>query len=578
MFDFDSLFTDLSNVETCNVIDNFVVKKMPYDFYKNGHVWEVKTEITFEGASRDICLYLNFPEDFPQDFPKIFINAEDYSKLKYIPHVDQDHLVCIFDKGRNLVMPKTGLSDFIQFMVSKAKKIISDASNQEYRTWEFNREFKAYWELKYSSDDKIQSSGIFSISGNGEINAVKFSSVFFGYEYFLYDDKNDLKKIEAVAELHGIRCEETAILIIDKEFKEPPFDFTAIQTLDIIKENESDYTTFKHLLSSFSFSHTLVVFRNHTGQTDEYYGWSYKYFEMMPRKISGVRNPASKIEYLKNAVVGKQQVYRLTFENLSIERLQKRTTGYTEDQKSIIITGLGSVGSNLLFWLKNLAINKFRLIDTDSLSVENIKRHFLGFSEMAQQKALALENQLKRHYPLVEVASKSESIKNVIRDTPEFINECDFHFVAIGSTMLEEYILNNIEKKVLTTPTLILWVEPYLASGQMLFIMPQDADKAKKLIVDDYRFAVLRNVEHQRNKTYLIEGSCQTGYFPYSGSNLVHFLSAIFPAIRRHIADGEQISKVYTWVGDKNLLASEQLELTDFGNANDSFSLIENLI
>ncbi len=117
----------------------------------------------------------------------------------------------------------------------------------------------------------------------------------------------------------------------------------------------------------------------------------------------------------------------------------------------------------------------------------------------------------------------------------------------------------------------------FLASSQMLFIMPNDEEKSLKFIKkENYDYSVFSNSENQQDKTYLIEGSCQTGYFPYSASYLIQFLSSIFPYLKQHITNNDTVSKVYSWIGDKELLNSKGLVITAFGTNNNSYHLIIN--
>ena len=109
----------------------------------------------------------------------------------------------------------------------------------------------------------------------------------------------------------------------------------------------------------------------------------------------------------------------------------------------------------------------------------------------------------------------------------------------------------------------------------MLFINPKDADKAISLIYN-FKYDVLANEDN--DKTYLKEGSCQTGYFPYSSASLIHFLSTVFPYLKAHIMDGNMTSTMYTWIGNKEFLRSKDLVLTDFSNGKDSYELITNYL
>ena len=111
-----------------------------------------------------------------------------------------------------------------------------------------------------------------------------------------------------------------------------------------------------------------------------------------------------------NRVNEKKSVTRLTFDNINVDRLQIRTSSYVETQKSVAISGLGSVGSNLIFFLKNLPIDKFNLIDTDTLSTENLKRYFSGFAYLQNNKVDVIKSELKNINPLFNVDVRKKSV------------------------------------------------------------------------------------------------------------------------------------------------------------------------
>lgn len=579
MFDFDTLFSELSKTETCKILVHEEIKKLSYNFSDGGTVWEVSTELTFKNQILELKFYIDFPKDFPYAFPRILINREDYIEIKYIPHINEEMVVCIFDDGQSLIMPKTNIPRFIGFMLSKAKRIIIASEDETTNNQEFKKEFKAYWEEKYSPSDITSDKGLHSIAENTrhEIKGIRFTSDFSGFDYYIYDNEEDLKKILDFAKKHNIRTVEIGILLIENNFESPSFEMSISESIVIIEKDSDQYSKFKKLCSDYDLANILVLFCNNANSTDEYYGWSYKKITIQPRKISGARNSSSKLAYLKNPIISKNNVTRLSFQNINIERLQKRTTGYVEQQLSVAVSGLGSVGSNLVFFLKNLPINKYHLIDNQLLSVENINRHLLGFSYLKWSKANAIAQWLKSSNPLYNAEIKFNSVISVIKDEPNYLNDCDFHIVAIGSTMVEEFILNNLIDGKLSKPTIIFWVEPFMASGQMLFIMPDDASKALMTITDEnYKYAVLQNVDSQKNKTYIVEGSCQTGFSPYSSAYMIQFLSSIFLDLKRHLTEGDLNSSIYTWIGNKDLLNNQGLLITPFAQAENSFTLLKN--
>lgn len=581
MFDFKNLLDEVSKTENCNQLNEEELKSLDYDFFKNGIVWQILTEITLEGKCTDITLYISFPNNFPFSFPKIFIDSTSYNPIKYIPHINIDLSICIFDEGTNPVMPKTNFHELIELMLSKAKQIITNAKDDQFKREEFLSEFKAYWELDYSKNDSVFNSGFHSINSESAspIKGIVFTNkLFYGYEYFLSNDDADLERIKNIATLNGHKYLELSVIIIDNPFNIPPYDTTFKDSLEFIQYDKNNFQEFKQLCKSNDFNCVIILFKNTKNSVIEYYGWTYKDVLMPLRKHGGYRNVNSKFVHLSAPYNKHKFISRLSFDNISLDRLQKRTTGYIEAQKSIVISGLGSIGSHLIYFLRNLPINKFHLIDNDSLSPDNIKRHYLGLSYSKHKKVDAIKNELNNLNPLYTIEVRDDSVNNLILNEPVFLNECDFHIVAIGKTNVENFILENLKNGTLTKPTILFWVEPFLASGQMLFVLPNDAQKVLDLISkDDYPYQVLSNSINQMDKTYIIEGSCQSGYFPYSATHLTYFLSSIFPFLKLHLlSKNNKTSKIYSWIGDKILLKEKLLVTSEFGNSNESFQLIIN--
>src|SRR5690606_93718 len=118
----------------------------------------------------------------------------------------------------------------------------------------------------------------------------------------------------------------------------------------------------------------------------------------------------------------------------------------------------------------------------------------------------------------------------------------------------------QLESGTLKKPVIFLWVEPYLASGQVLLINPADAKTTREL-VRNFKYAVVSSEDTVLDAFYLVEGSCQSGYFPYSSTYLIQFLAAVFPILTDAILNGIPKSEVYTWVGDKDFVVGQGLAL-----------------
>jgi len=88
-------------------------------------------------------------------------------------------------------------------------------------------------------------------------------------------------------------------------------------------------------------------------------------------------------------------------------------------KKSVIISGLGSVGSLVALELARAGVGSFLLIDNDVLAYHNICRHQLGIKDVGKFKVSAVSQHLKNINPLVNVkecVGVIEDIEKVVFD------------------------------------------------------------------------------------------------------------------------------------------------------------------
>lgn len=575
---FESLLNELSKIECCNSLSSSEINKLDYKF-KEGLVWEIITDLILNGKNEEVKFYLNIPKEFPFKHPKIFIDKTFYDKFKYLPHIEQNNSICVFDENLNYNIQEGKLFDYFSLLISRAKKNITEGvNNNEFRENEFKREFNAYWEKKYSRSDKVLNIGLTDYNEfpteSTIIKGFKIIDEKSNYNFHLINDSLELEKLKLYYKEIGIKTEEVSFFFIKNPFDYiPPFELKVKDSLNLLNENLNIRKEFKKSINK-EFTNVVVVFGVRIKNQVQFYGWVY------PNISNGNNGGYRTYKYfdlINNPLTGSKRVIRICFDNINTKRLQKRTTGYVEGSKSVAITGLGSIGSNLLYYLNNLRLNKIHLIDNEVLTASNINRHFLGFSELKKFKSEQLYLRLKKDFPLREIGYKTDDFVKVVNEDEAFINDCDFHFFVVGIVALENFLLDNLKEGKLTKPTFIIFVEPYLAGGHLIFFNPSKVDTVA-IIINDFKNYIIRKTDDVLDKTYLVEGGCQSGYSPYSSSNITLFLSAIFPFIHKVIIQNYNKSSIVSWVGDKKLILNKEIELSEFGNENNSYTLIEEII
>lgn len=566
----NEIFIKISKTEDCRILDDEAIRKI--DSIKNyKNVIQVNTEVSLQSGFKEVVLYVGIP-DPPITLPKIFINNNSYENFKYLPHINRDLNICIFDDGINHIFNSSNFPEIVEEMIYRAKRIITQFDDPVFKLNEFEREFKAYWEISYEKNDIVRESGL-SINTDSKLpyKGYSFFTPFNGFKYLIYQESELFDRFNNYLIYRKIQYKEIEVFEIDYNLNQPPYHLSFPESIHYIK-NE-DLKRFKQSVNKHGLDFVLVFFKNNLG---EFYGWVYN--QTIPPLIGMSRRHRRQItsmQIINGSDFSKSLVERIKFSELTPNRLNIRTSGYIIENKiSVCLIGLGSLGSNLLNFLIKLPINKFHLIDFDILKLENIYRHQYGFEYITMNKAEIARWNILNKDPFCNVKISETSIVDILNTNINFLDEYEINIVAVGNSMLEIHILEHLIVSSCNRPLIIIWIEPFMASGQMLFISPGDFAKAKEAILN-FPYCVLK--DNQESKIYLKEGSCQTGFFPYSEANLTLYLSAIFPHLFKIIHENKyESSKVISWIGDLEFIKGKGLALSDFALQSESFQTLIN--
>jgi hypothetical protein len=530
----------------------------------NTHVemWNVEDQIEVGGRLVRVSFTVKFPFDFPLALPKIFVELKG---LGCLPHIDMNGFVCTFDTAITSIRDDADPGVLVYQSLSKAKRIIEAGLSGE-NTADFEGEFIAYWENKYSDRDRLNT-GVASlidqkISASDPVKILRLRKRWGLFDYVLFSDDINIQPIKDAIDDAGITYVESHTFYVDElPIDRPPFELTNKAAIALLSNQSPD------LLKRFAeymdeSEHPIVIFRKTISQRSLYFGWEHDKY----REERGFRpGRASSYHALQRSHL-LDRVTRLSPKILATNRMVRRTSFLTESNSlSFCFVGLGSIGSNLYSFLRSLHPKECRMIDPEFLQIENIGRHFLGFHYCGMNKALAIKRFIHTNHPtcLAKVIA-GESVVKVICERPRFINDCDYSFVCIGKTEIELWIDKTMQRRGIVKPIFYLWVEPYLAGGHCVFVHPNSQKHLGDLFVDQsYINNVIAKRSYELSDSILTrrEAGCQTSFTPYSFASITSFLSSLFPYISDVMRSRSEQSRCYTWIGDLPRLASLGLDV-----------------
>ena len=530
-------------------------------------VWLLDIEIFQpDGNVQPLQLLIALPADFPLVLPTIYLEKADYERIRHIPHVDTSGLICTYDSETVRVNPADP-HGIVRECVLQARRLIEQGlagSNSE----DFEQEFIAYWENLYSDQDKL-ATGV-SLAAKpipvGPCSLLSLNKPFGGYQLVIPTEEAITGPFKQLLKRHGISTEKfSAFNLGELGETHPPYGLNNGEALAMVgRYFPEQWDKFLLFLRGVTEAPIVLFHRSIAGQT-LYFGWQHSFPEVVRK---GFRpGKLSQLEMLTTFDRAKP-IRRWAFDTLTTQRLLQRTAGeQPRHEYTLLLAGLGSIGSNLLHYLASLPLKEMRLVDAEVLSLENINRHLLGIDFVDSGKAEALQRHLELQQPLRQVSHRQDSIVQVAQREPAYLNECDAVLLAVGRSTVEEHLLKMQATGALTRPVFILWVEPYLAGGHLLYFPPGQATDYDSLFDDGYyKYNVLATAEYRKpaNQMLLKEAGCQGSYVPYSQEYVSLFLGRIFPEIRRLLLQPASGACAFTWLGNHEAITQREFAKSAF--------------
>jgi hypothetical protein len=554
-----------------------------------GESWIVELEV--DGPEDVICLDATavLLADFPLSLPYIYIPEEEVVNLGFPPNISTKGEICTFDRETTIPDPENP-GELLEICVRRAKRIIQEGLKSDFD--KYNTEFIAYWENQYRDEDSVDMFLLSLIDETGDlpkqVTYVLLKDPIGKFHSFLYSEKDQFDPVKRFLNRTNMRYIEFSTFHLGQlQNLYPPFHMRNGDVKELI-EKIGLGNKFKEYLESEP-PLPCVTFTRMVDDRNLVFGWLHKPVEIRTRnrgkKIFKIEKKLSPSRYYtilanRNRSV---PVERFSPQVFTQERLIRRTSAdYIENMPKkgsrVLVAGLGSVGSNLIPFLESANIIEFSLIDPDTLSLDNIKRHLLGLTDVGKNKAEAMRDHLQRKNPLIPVHIRTNSLVQIILQEPEFLSNCDYYFFCTGDVNSEMWVVNNMADLDWNRPAFFLWVEPYLAGGHCIFFNGIDKVAWETLFVD-HKFVhnIISNQVHDAVDFAKREAGCQITFLPYSAANLNLFLAALFPKIFGVLTKGGS-SRCFSWVGDLDILKAMDIRLSKHAESLDSFSLIERSI
>ena len=519
----------------------------------NSEAWRCVIDCDFGDRIVPIALRIELPIYFPLSFPRVYLEKESIPLIGFIPHLNDNEYICTYQEGFDIPNP-SGAANQIYTGRKNSRDIIEDGKRKRNER-DIDDEFANYWSEQFDSKFPVLNSYLSLIDEENpaDIYVAILESPIGIYKQIIFSQERQFVGLKDYLNRRKIKFTVEPVFFIAHEINlRPPFlktNFDVVQLLIGLEKLEEFYKYFSKA------KYASVIVRKRINDQTYYFGWNHTRI-VLPKGWMRMPSVAKAYTELPQR---NEHIQRFICDDYSPQRLQLRTSGMAKG-KSIRLgfIGLGSVGSNLLHLCRSFDPDYYFLMDNDKLEVENIARHLLGIKYCGQNKAEAIKSHLQDYRPEIPIEVLSSDLLSLIERKFDKLNECDLNFICIGDTVRETVIADAIKSGLLTKPCAFLWVEPYLASGHLIYIHPSDPKDYKDYFDEEgfYKFRVLSN-DNPKNELMKKEAGCSSAFTPYGAPDLIQFLSALLPQLRKVWINPHQSSFRMSWIGNLEYLLRE---------------------
>lgn len=522
-------------------------------------VWKVTLTARTFGKLSDVEVFIAFPREFPYLMPWVIVPEQRFC---YLPHISvKTRKLCLFEDGA--IYDTANVYGLIKENISKTRRWLELYSNQD-NTQEYVKEINSYWAEQYEGETELEPHWILLgkiPNQTCELTGYTYPVDFLGKDDKYFDQFIVCEPNSSADILKNIKTRykvlKVSVLFIKSYHlpPSPPYSMTGNQFLECINDAE-DRKICKKYLNKHREGYYLFPL-----------GLDYM--------LGGARVPKLNV-YRKGfrggAVTATDIITQFEYKNKPLGRIRlgiydknriaERTAGALMEKRKFMVIGLGSIGSNLCYYLNGYNNADFALIDPDNLTIDNLGRHLLGFNYIDQRKVNAVSDYLTLYRPDRKVNAVHKQVEEV--PVPE-INKASAIFLCTGDVMSEKWLFEKMQNKEITKPSFILWLEPYGISGCMVYVNPDDEDSFNKIsreVADGFMdFCLIDRAEYNEGEKLIgRDAGCNGQYALYSANDVTFFLSAIFPYIDSLLTTPSE-SKVYRWTGNIDLANQKDIRL-----------------
>ncbi len=519
--------------------------------------WVIPSGIQCEGE--ELSFILKATSNYPFQVPDIYTYPA-LEMLKY-PHVETNGKLCVWPETKQF---DPTCKYYFQELLKDAHQLVTGILSGGLKE-DFVNGFNSYWNINVDPQYSIQ-----SLCDTTEIRSREVYTYCANRTYIFADDKEQLKRYLINTQIReNVKdkdLQKTFLMRVDTPWypqnypKKVDDIFTHLSAE--VGEQEAASLMYHAITNDYSASPCLLMVNTPNGLTVcglmmavndsdkrvckqrkdlEGVGKGFRKGAMNALKDFMPRAKNKPVRQLRGQRIDPNWVLGRDC-NPDISELKNAT---------VVLIGLGSIGSHLLPLLVRSGVRNFVLIDPDIVESANVGRQWYGIHQIGMSKVSACSSELIKQFPWVNCKTHCAKWLQSQQAISDF-RKADLIISATGSWQ-SDCALGQLSKQDELPPILWAFTESYGAATHA-FYDPTCSFELVKLFDDTGGFS--NSVASFNHETLKELPSCG-GYFQSYGIGELSHGHAMIGQLALNALLGRltcDLSTYYIWVGDKQVI------------------------
>ena len=480
---------------------------------------------------KDYSLEVNIDETYPLKLPDIYV--KNYQEFK--PHIEENGKICYID-------PETVSYDFkdadgiLKSCLSKAISILNE-NDLIVIEKEFKNEFLDYW----IRNKNYQKENYKFITSSLSKVCLLYSCEIAKNEFLIYlFNEERTKKLRTFSNIKLKPIKKDILYIPLDNFDELPPNY----------EQVLDCSWFNNILNKYCTKNNQEIINKLITKK----GNKNKNLKIFFHIFSKKENFYIGVSVEKNKFINKLGL--LSAIPIDKNSMFMRVNENNNPLDNVLVIGCGSVGSYVIDGIIKMGLERLTLIDIDSLSDENLYRHFLSNYGIRKNKAVALKEFYEASNPFIKISAVTKSVLTLIKNKEINLEEYSLIISCTGNRSLDLYLNSVI--KLNKKPSLYAYNEAYNIGGHVVLNVAEGCLECCFGLNKD-AISFINIGEREITKKSL---GCGSSYSPYSNISSLNTSLLVLEAINKLTKNQITESMIYSWKGEDTFLKENGFDTT----------------